>query len=737
MGFDRLSNFLNKNLNYSYNFVIEELKRKFLGNHILFDLNFIIYNQMFYLEEEINKVIKIVLNLPFCYSQNNKTEDKLLEIFDLPWWKKNCENIEFIFDGDQEDEIISKLINFINTKQDNNLNKIDLMLIDKVIIATENYIENYTNLKNIQTIGFFIDGIPSFSKIMEQRKRRTKNYFESINRKKKFKDYFGNIKNFYMEEDGIKYNYFKWVDKRFSLDKSFNSISPIIKRLEIELLNYYKKKYSKVDIYINPGSINGESDIKIFQFIQSKNLIGDILIHTTDSDLIHLILVQQVYLNYKRIDSNISIIRHNSKDEDFIQYFDGNAMINAILKYYNEISNQTTNDFRVIYDFCFLLWFFGNDHLPSSFEFGPEIGIEQIFKTYSNAKKFIINLENDTIDINFDNLKLILIEFKKNINSSFSKILLNRNFKLTLNLVNLLTDTDKLNMNFDEILELIKNILINDGMKLKDLLDHSDIRFKIIRDYKIEEFNFENYLQTFLEKKILSVSHRENMKNQLLSNISNIIECLDMSFMENFGLVSYKKPFLKTNDNYQDLYNILSENTVSELNHKNRVLYEPQKEEFIKFNNNNSYNYDICYSYIKKIFHLSTSFFGNLNKYHTNNITAYSFDYVPKIEHLIKYLEENNDLEKIKKEIMADNLNENEYFNSVNHHIFITAYLSIEDIKDNTIKNKTKLLNLDNLWIGDNNIETFYHNKVPALNFLNNWDKELEIPCLTNSNDFD
>jgi hypothetical protein len=39
---------------------------------------------------------------------------------------------------------------------------------------------------------------------------------------------------------------------------------------------------------------------------------------------------------------------------------------------------------------------------------------------------------------------------------------------------------------------------------------------------------------------------------------------------------------------------------------------------------------------------------------------------------------------------VKDNLNENEYFNSVNHHIFITAYLSIEDIKDNTIKNKTK-----------------------------------------------
>jgi hypothetical protein len=167
MGFDRLSNFLNKNLNYTYGFVIDELKRKVLGNHILFDLNFIIYNQMFSLEEEINKIIKIVLNLPFCQLKNNKTEDKLSEIFDLPWWRKHCENIEYIFDGNNDNEIISKLITFINTKEENNLSKIDLMLIDKVLVTTDVLIETYNNSKTVLNIGFFIDGIPSFSKIIE------------------------------------------------------------------------------------------------------------------------------------------------------------------------------------------------------------------------------------------------------------------------------------------------------------------------------------------------------------------------------------------------------------------------------------------------------------------------------------------------------------------------------------------------------------------------------------------
>ena len=704
MGFDRLSNFLNKNLNYTYGFVIDELKRKVLGNHILFDLNFIIYNQMFLLEEEINKVIKIVLNLPFCQLKNNKTEDKLSEIFDLPWWRRHCENIEYIFDGNNDNEIILKLITFINTKQDTNLSKIDLMLIDKILVCTDNLIETYNNSKTLETVGFFIDGIPSFSKIIEQRRRRTRNYFESMNRKEKFNKYFGNIKDVYIDEEGIKYNYFKWIEKRFSLDKSFSPISPVIKRLEIELARYYKTRYSNIKTCINPGSSNGEADIKIFQFIQNEKLIGDILIHTTDSDFVHLMLIQQVYFNYKRIDVNISIIKHNSKDDDYIQYFDGQSMSLAINKYYNHISGQNTTDYRIIYDFCLLLLFFGNDHLPASFEIGPELGLDSIFKIYSKTKCFVVSIENDNIVVDFNNFKKLLTEFQKHIHIYMTKILLNRNFKMPLQVTNYLTDYDKLNLNYDQILDLLKHLLIHDGEKIIDKLDESDIRSILIKTNKDLPKN--PYINKLLENK--------EMCNTILDN-------LDFMSVENFGLVPYKKPYLKTNDNYQDLYNILSENTVTELNNKNKVLYEPQKEDYLIFKNSD-YNHDVCYSYVKKFFHLITSFFGSLKTYHTNNITAYSYDYVPKIEYLIKYLNENDDLDKIKKEIKNENLNESEYFTSVNHHIFITAYLSLDDIKDESTKNTSKLLKIDDLWIGDKNIETFFHNKVPALEFLSNWD---------------
>ena len=725
MGFDRLSNFIIRNLNYNYNFIIDDIKRKFLGNHILFDLNFLIYNQMFLLEEEINTIIKIVLNLPFSYTLENKTQEKLEKIFELPWWKTHCENIEFIFDGDVEDEILNKLINFINTKQDG-LSKLDLMIIDRVIDTIDNIVKDYHIKKNIQTIGIFIDGIPSFSKIIEQRKRRTKNYYEALLRKEKFDIYFKNIKNNYIEEDGIKYNYFKWVEKRFSLDKSFSPISPIIKKLEEKILFYFEQSYPSLDIFMNNGSINGESDLKIFQFIQTHNLKGDIAIHTTDSDLIHLMLVQQTYYLLKREDINISIIKHNSRDEETINYYDGLGMINCILKLYNDSTKNDKTDYLLIYDICLLLFLFGNDHLPSSIQFGSELTIDYMFHILNKNKEHIISLVDDNIKVNIDILKNTIINFNKNIDGHSAKILITRKFKMAPSITNILTEADKLNLDYEGILEFIKHVLIHDGIKLKDKLDTSDIRYILLKANP--NYNCDEYINKFTEQQ----------KNMIKNISEQILDSLDFNNLENIGLMSYVKPYIKTKDNYQDLYNILSETTLTELNTKNKVLYEPSKNDYLLLLKSD-YNYDICYSYIKKVYHLTTSFFGNLINYHTNNITAFSYNDVPLFSHLIKYLEENDDSSKWINEIKEENLNESDYFNSVNHHVYITPYLSLDNIKDESIKQTAKTLDIPDLWIGNKNVDNFEHNKVKAKDFLSEWETSTvnsEAPMIINPTDF-
>ena len=96
MGFDKLLNFISKNLNFDS---IEELNiestfKKVIAHNIMFDISFLIYKLLIELEEEINNIIKIILSLPFNYS-NNIVQQKILEIISQEHWF----NFKFNFDG--------------------------------------------------------------------------------------------------------------------------------------------------------------------------------------------------------------------------------------------------------------------------------------------------------------------------------------------------------------------------------------------------------------------------------------------------------------------------------------------------------------------------------------------------------------------------------------------------------------------------------------------------------------
>ena len=59
MGLDRFSNFITKSINNDAidEFNIEGNIRKIISNHIIFDLNFLIYQEIISIENEINDII--------------------------------------------------------------------------------------------------------------------------------------------------------------------------------------------------------------------------------------------------------------------------------------------------------------------------------------------------------------------------------------------------------------------------------------------------------------------------------------------------------------------------------------------------------------------------------------------------------------------------------------------------------------------------------------------------------
>ena len=114
MGLDRFANFISKSIN---NDGIEELNiennlRKIVSNHILFDLNFLIYQEIVEVENEINDIIKVILCLPFSPDKGDTLEIILKSIFMQPHWKLYYigSDLENIFDGYNEDEIINTIL---------------------------------------------------------------------------------------------------------------------------------------------------------------------------------------------------------------------------------------------------------------------------------------------------------------------------------------------------------------------------------------------------------------------------------------------------------------------------------------------------------------------------------------------------------------------------------------------------------------------------------------------------
>lgn len=706
MGFDKLLNFLIKNLNYDTieNININSNIRKIIVNHIMFDISFLIYQNLIEIENEINNIIKIILALPFNFN-NTKIQERVSEILLLNHWSW----ITFDFDGINEEEIINNFLKKISYDKIDNYIIIDKIIIIKIFNKIIDYIDKIHNIDLLKSINIIFDGIPSFSKILEQRRRRIRNYLETCERKNRFEKYF-NIDNTFQDHNDFTYDYFKWLKLRFTIDKSFGPTSLLIKNLEIYLYENLKLKYNNILIFISNGHINGEADYKIFKTIYNNKYSGDISIHTIDSDLIHEILVQQNYYNIKNIDLNVSVIKYNLKNNQ-IQYINAQNIITNIEKIYIEKNGNYFNNY-IIYDLCLIFLFFGNDHLPSSFEIGPELSLEYYLKIHSTVFKnnnYIITLVDDKINFSFENFCIFLKEIYKRIELNKTKIIIGRYFKINYNITTFLID--KLELNFEKILLLSKKLLFDNGKNNNDL-DEDDLRYKLIQKYDNLQFPFDyNNLSN-------------TTKNECTQNLDKLLTILDISDTENnfCGLPIYIKTFsLITNNNYQNLYLNFIENISIELEKQYPIIYDYFDINNVLNNAVSDNNLDMIKSYIKKIYHLVITLFGNMANYNSNNFTYYKYYLTPYINDIVFFLENNNDLnDNYNKEIDDETVSTENYLNSINHYIIITPFL-----KDITREKYSvefyyliKKINLTNFWFENNN---FQHKDFDINELLKEW----------------
>lgn len=734
MGFEKLISFLNRNLG---NNCIEEMSinnsvRKVLANHVFFDLNFLVYYCVVELDEEINKILKIICSLN--YNNNVNFDERINNILELEHWKKSKVDFSEILDGDGEVEIIKSFIKYLESNCINKYPIVFKILYWKIHFRLIKWIENFHDFRYLKSINIFFDGIPSFSKILEQRRRRTKNYLESKIRKKTFNENFNNILNDLVLEDGLYFNYFNWLNNKYNINKSIGPTSDLNLNLEIFLKSKLTQKYN-LEVNLINGQSYGESDNKIFCYIYKYELGDDIVIHTCDSDLVHQTLVQQTYfyLNNKQID--LSVIRYYTKDYQGSQYVSAKKIIKLIVKKYLEMSNIKKEDktnYYLIFDLMFIIYFFGNDNLPSSVEMGSEISLNYLIISHVRSLRkgnyAIMTDKDNNFELKLDNFRLWLLEILKL--DTFTIIVLNRYYKLPYNVINFLVES--LNLRAETFFsDFLLPFYIYEGYQSEKnniILEDEDLRKKYYLDYRKRNKNG-------VPKNIFDLTLiPDNLKKKYISIRETLLKFLDFFEEENFGLQLNNKIQMLVNSSYQDMYNYIYKKSelISMNNYKN--FYKPYnyfikdlkkiRKQFVKDD-------EKIDSYLMNLYYHVKVYFNNMKNYNPCNFVCYEYFDVPRLHHINLYIENNltNKLyEKWNKKIDSLQATNDRYFNSLSHHIFITPYLRNSDYLDkiDNIPNLKKILDeLNNveggLWFKDNENKEFNYRRINPVKFLENW----------------
>ncbi len=657
MGFDGLISFLIRNLpNDAFDDIDLKISHnKILSKYVLIDISFILYNCYLEVEEEINNILKYICALS-CSDYS-----KVINLIEIQLLENHWKNIDLKLDGSDKNEICK---NFIKSLSDNNNEILDNIMIKHVFNKLRLLLSNIFAIDFVSDVVLFFDSIPSYSKILEQRKRRLKNYLESQNRKEYYKEYFTNLKNKIVKDDkeDFEYDYFSWISNKYNCNKIIDSNSNFIKKLKEKLIHefeFYKNDKSK-----NSNKVNkldklesdddnlkikisfdeeeyGEADYKIFKYISRNNIEDIVTILSCDSDLVYQIITQQLNYDSTYKDIKLNLCKFYINSFEHCQHYSADKIISIINSLYVENNSQSKSG-NFCLDLMVILNFFGNDLLPSSFEIGPELNLNSVIKFHynslgkydlsliENSSKTNENGEEIVIKIlNFNNLKKLLLEINKS--SIFTKIILLRFYKVPYNIVSLLTD--KLNFDMKDIKKFLEEYLIFKGyieIKKKNVdLDENDIRLLKYKEFKsnlIKKLKSEEKIKDddeisdeLIEQEIKDPSKIYNYS----SNISNLInqldvlldDYLDYSDYNNYGLLNNCENFDMDNNMYQNLYNYISSKSSldrsiysnynffsNDLNLNDSIKLN-QNEDFNNISKNkssNDKNLKSCYSINKK-----------------------------------------------------------------------------------------------------------------------------------------
>ena len=407
--------------------------------------------------------------------------------------KKIKNNIEYFFIDFNSiiHTVSSKLLsknykNNIWEKSNEPLKIFEEILINEIIDFLKNFFVDFNQLKLIYIA---IDGVPTKSKIIEQKKRRFNAVFLEMFINQKISK---NDEQFWSKNNISPGTYF--------MTKLSEKLKLLNKSKDLYLINY------KTDIIIDDFNNVGEGEMKIMSWIR-KNIINkkrdknpeNIGIYSPDSDviLISILLKAELDLISNITNNNIFFFRHDQQNKKDIS---DNDKIEVLLiddfkkDYLYQIKgNENVSkeiEYRIIRDIIFILTSLGDDFVPR---------LEMID---ANSDKTILL---DLYSINYSEKKMLIEKTKRGYNINMTNYLYF--LENLVKLEDILEEKSKLNKKYMFINNYLKNI----ATIVIEKINLISLEFKNIKNITMEEVNNilerkkDNYIEeikNYIKKKV-------------------------------------------------------------------------------------------------------------------------------------------------------------------------------------------------------------------------------------------
>jgi 5'-3' exonuclease len=678
MGIERFFSSIENN-NYIY-----EFNKKIIAEYLYIDFNSIVYITH---KDVLNDINYILL-------RNIKKEynDKKVELL--------CEKYKIKID--------CSLDNFLKQINDN-------FLIKYIVDKTEDYIldkiiGSYIVPDKLKYFYIAIDGVPYYSKIVEQKKRR---YLAPVQ--------IGIQENIFKKhEEALKKNKEKYLYEKNKIHWSTNNISPgtlfmhkMDKRLSsINFKNKIKELCVNLETYKFSGIyLRGEGEKKIVNDLRSlKGEKSNYVIYSPDGDVIVLSLLLNNILKSKNNHkiSSLKMFRHNQQKKKY-DIIDVDKFSDDI---YNYCFKKLNNDARlkkenIIDDICFIYTIFGNDFVPKIYGINVKFGLEEIYNYYikmlkNNKKKdyvYLINSNENKKKLNLEMLKQLFKLLKENEINKYELVYIQENYR---NYINIKKKLNASHFNFMEklynFIDNLKkfNIDIKRNNKIYEYTNYSDFidslkKFtKLTNNKVIKEYDFITiYKKYYDDNNKLPNVYLYFIKFDRTINSPFFMNKLLEFYDNNFKLDDYEKEIFKSNymlDEYKELFNNeslkLGRINIDRYFNINKKSLENASKDYYK--NIHVDKKEVTEDYLEGLLWVFDYYYNQfddklLNDY--SNVWFYKHEKAPLIGDIYKYLDTN--IEKLN--ILNNNLKKyfiksDNFFKNLEHLMYVSPPITLKKI---------------------------------------------------------